>query len=156
MRLKKFKKRHNIRHLANGAKGIHSQQRLDRHCFGRVLMGEKLGSHSHTRAKRDLTSRRLRCDIRSVLSVSLSKRISSELEALARSTDRTKSDIVKESVSLYPWETEFRETQKKLIGKAERRASSEKKMSLGRCLEGCLEPYCSDIPGHQFSVYESL
>jgi predicted transcriptional regulator len=59
--------------------------------------------------------------MRSVLSVSLPQKISSELEALARSTGRTKSDIVKESVSLYLWETQFRRAQKKLIGRAKKK-----------------------------------
>jgi predicted DNA-binding protein len=60
--------------------------------------------------------------MRSVLSVSLPQKISSELEALARSTGRTKSDIVKESVSLYLWETQFRRAQKKLIGRAKKKS----------------------------------
>ena len=59
--------------------------------------------------------------MRSVLSVSLPQKISSELEALSRSTGRTKSDIVKESVSLYLWETQFRRAQKKLIGRAKKK-----------------------------------
>jgi predicted transcriptional regulator len=59
--------------------------------------------------------------MRSVLSVSLPQKISSELEALAKSTGRTKSDIVKESVSLYLWETQFRRAQKKLIGRAKKK-----------------------------------
>lgn len=59
--------------------------------------------------------------MRSVLSVSLPQKLSSELETLARSTGRTKSDIVKESVSLYIWETRFRTTQKKLIGRAKKK-----------------------------------
>ena len=59
--------------------------------------------------------------MRSVLSVSLPENISSELEALAKSTGRTKSDIVKESVSLYLWETQFRRAQKKLIGRAKKK-----------------------------------
>jgi predicted transcriptional regulator len=59
--------------------------------------------------------------MRSVLSVSLPPNISSELEALAKSTGRTKSDIVKESVSLYLWETRFKKTQKRLIGRAKKK-----------------------------------
>ena len=59
--------------------------------------------------------------MRSVLSISLPKNISSELETLAKSTGRTKSDIVKESVSLYLWEARFRKTQKRLISKAKKK-----------------------------------
>jgi predicted transcriptional regulator len=59
--------------------------------------------------------------MRSVLSISLPKNISSELESLAKKTGRTKSDIVKESVSLYLWEDRFRKTQKRLIGQAKKK-----------------------------------
>jgi predicted transcriptional regulator len=58
--------------------------------------------------------------MRSVLSVSLPKNISSELEKFARSTGRTKSDIVKESVSLYLWEARFRRLQKRMGTKAKK------------------------------------
>ena len=58
--------------------------------------------------------------MRSVLSVSLPKDISSELEKFARSTGRTKSDIVKESVSLYLWEARFRRLQKRVGTKAKK------------------------------------
>jgi len=59
--------------------------------------------------------------MRSVLSISLPKNISSELESLAKKTGRTKSDIVKESVSLYLWEARFRKTQRRLIGQAKKK-----------------------------------
>jgi len=59
--------------------------------------------------------------MRSVLSISLPKNISSELESLAKKTGRTKSDIVKESVSLYLWEDRFRKTQRRLIGRAKKK-----------------------------------
>ena len=58
--------------------------------------------------------------MRSVLSVSLSEKISSELNKLARSTGRTKSDIVKESISLYLWEARFRKLQKRVGTKAKK------------------------------------
>jgi len=58
--------------------------------------------------------------MRSVLSVSLSKNISSELEKFARSTGRTKSDIVKESINLYLWEARFRRLQKRIGVKAKK------------------------------------
>ena len=52
--------------------------------------------------------------MRSVLSVSLPENLSSELEAFAKKTGRNKSDIVKESVSLYLWEARFRNVRKAL------------------------------------------
>ena len=58
--------------------------------------------------------------MRSVLSVSLPKNISSQLERFARSTGRTKSDIVKESISLYLWEAQFRRLQKRMGAKAKK------------------------------------
>ena len=58
--------------------------------------------------------------MRSVLSVSLSEEVSSELEKLARSTGRTKSDIVKESIDLYLWEARFRKLQKRVGTRAKK------------------------------------
>jgi predicted transcriptional regulator len=58
--------------------------------------------------------------MRSVLSVSLPKEISAELEAFARSTGRSKSDIVKESISIYLWESKFRKAQRKVAVKAKK------------------------------------
>lgn len=52
--------------------------------------------------------------MRSVLSVSLSEKVASDLEDYARKTGRTKSDIVKESISLYLWEARFRKIRKQL------------------------------------------
>jgi len=46
--------------------------------------------------------------MRSVLSVSLPEKLASDLEDYARKTGRKKSDIVKESVSLYLWDVRFR------------------------------------------------
>jgi predicted DNA-binding protein len=46
--------------------------------------------------------------MRSILSISLPEKISSELEKFAKSTGRSKSDIVKESINLYLWEAQFR------------------------------------------------
>ena len=56
--------------------------------------------------------------MRSVLSVSLPEKTSSELEKFAKSTGRSKSDIVKESINLYLWEAQFRKMQKRLSVKA--------------------------------------
>ena len=45
--------------------------------------------------------------MRSVLSISLPEKTPSGLEKIARSTDRSKSDIVEESNNLYLWEAQF-------------------------------------------------
>jgi len=58
--------------------------------------------------------------MRSVLSISLPEKISSELEKFAKSTGRSKSDIVKESINLYLWEAQFRKMQKRLSVKAKK------------------------------------
>jgi predicted DNA-binding protein len=58
--------------------------------------------------------------MRSVLSVSLPEKISSELDKFARTTGRTKSDVVKESISLYLWEARFRRLQKQVGAKAKK------------------------------------
>ncbi len=59
--------------------------------------------------------------MRSVLSVSLPEKTASELEKFAKSTGRSKSDIVKESIGLYLWEVQFRKIQRRLSAKAKRR-----------------------------------
>ena len=59
--------------------------------------------------------------MRSVLSVSLPEKTSSELERFAKSTGRSNSDIVKESINLYLWERQFRKMQRHLSGKAKKR-----------------------------------
>jgi len=59
--------------------------------------------------------------MRSVLSISLPEKISSELEKFAKKTGRSKSDIVKESVNLYLWEAQFRKMQRRLSGKSKKR-----------------------------------
>ncbi|MBP6942297.1 MAG: ribbon-helix-helix protein, CopG family [Syntrophorhabdaceae bacterium] len=56
--------------------------------------------------------------MRSVLSVSLSKQMAEELDAFARATGRNKSDIVKESLSIFLWETRFSDIRKRLAKKA--------------------------------------
>jgi metal-responsive CopG/Arc/MetJ family transcriptional regulator len=59
--------------------------------------------------------------MRSVLSISLPEKTSSELEKFAKSTGRSKSDIVKESINLYLWEAQFRKMQKRLSVKTKKR-----------------------------------
>ncbi len=56
--------------------------------------------------------------MRTVLSVSLPEKMASELEAMAKAMGRNRSDIVKESLGLFLWETKFRTVKKKLSGKA--------------------------------------
>ena len=59
--------------------------------------------------------------MRSVLSISLPEKVSSELEKFAKSTGRSKSDIVKESITLYLWEAQFRKMQRRFSAKAKKR-----------------------------------
>ena len=58
--------------------------------------------------------------MRTVLSISLPQKISSDLDAFAKSTGRNKSDIVKESISQYLWETKYRAVRKTLGAKAKK------------------------------------
>ena len=58
--------------------------------------------------------------MRKVLSVSLPQKISSDLEAFAKATGRNKSDIIKESIILYLWESRFRDIRKKLSRRAKK------------------------------------
>ena len=56
--------------------------------------------------------------MRTVLSVSLPDNMAAELEAMAKAMGRNKSDIVKESLGLFLWETRLRNIKKKLSHKA--------------------------------------
>lgn len=58
--------------------------------------------------------------MRTVLSVSLPENISEELDKFAKSTGRNKSDIMKESLSLFLWEMKLKAVQKKLGPKAKK------------------------------------
>ena len=58
--------------------------------------------------------------MRTVISVSLPKKISLRLEKYAKLTGRNKSDIVKESLSLYLWESRFLKTRNKLIARGKK------------------------------------
>jgi metal-responsive CopG/Arc/MetJ family transcriptional regulator len=58
--------------------------------------------------------------MRTVLSVSLPEKLSDELDRLAKNTGRNKSDIVKESLSLFLWEMRLKAVQKKLGPKAKK------------------------------------
>jgi len=58
--------------------------------------------------------------MRTILSVSLPENISEELDRFAKSTGRNKSDIVKESLSMFLWEMKLKQVQKKLGLKAKK------------------------------------
>ncbi len=56
--------------------------------------------------------------MRSVLSVSLPKKLATDLDVLSKETGRNKSDIVKESLAEFLWENRFRRMKKRLHNKA--------------------------------------
>jgi len=58
--------------------------------------------------------------MRTVLSISLPEQISQELNRFAKNTGRNKSDIVKESISLYLWESRLSQIKKRLSSKAKK------------------------------------
>jgi metal-responsive CopG/Arc/MetJ family transcriptional regulator len=58
--------------------------------------------------------------MRSVLSISLPEKIAQELNEFAIEMGRNKSEIVKESISLYLWEARFRESRKRLSMRAKK------------------------------------
>jgi metal-responsive CopG/Arc/MetJ family transcriptional regulator len=58
--------------------------------------------------------------MRTVLSVSLPENMFEELDRFARNTGRNKSDIVKESLSMFLWEMKLKAVQKKLSPKAKK------------------------------------
>ena len=58
--------------------------------------------------------------MRTVLSVSLPENMAEELDRFARNTGRNKSDIVKESLSMFLWEMKLKAVQKNLGPKAKK------------------------------------
>ena len=52
--------------------------------------------------------------MRAVLSISLPEKLAKELDAFAKETGRNKSDIVRESLSLYLWEVRMKRLKKQL------------------------------------------
>lgn len=56
--------------------------------------------------------------MRSVLSVSLPKKLATDLNVLSKETGRNKSDIVKESLAEFLWKNRFRRMKKHLRKKA--------------------------------------
>ena len=59
--------------------------------------------------------------MRSVVSISLPDKVASELDAYAKDTGRNKSDIIRESLSLYLWETRFSGLKRKLSARAKKK-----------------------------------
>lgn len=55
--------------------------------------------------------------MRSVLSVSLPKKLATDLDVLSKETGRTKSDIAKEALGEFLWESRFRRMKKRLRSK---------------------------------------
>jgi len=59
--------------------------------------------------------------MRSVLSISLPDKVARELDQFAKSQGRNKSDVVKESISIYLWESRFAGTRKSLSTRAKKK-----------------------------------
>ncbi len=59
--------------------------------------------------------------MRSVLSISLPENIARELDRFAKNQGRNKSDVVKESISIYLWESRFQGVRKTLIARAKKK-----------------------------------
>ena len=58
--------------------------------------------------------------MRSVLSISLPKKVAADLDEFAKNTGRNKSDIVKESLTIYLWEARFQNVRRRLAAKAKK------------------------------------
>jgi metal-responsive CopG/Arc/MetJ family transcriptional regulator len=59
--------------------------------------------------------------MRSVLSISLPDKVARELDQFAKNQGRNKSDVVKESISIYLWEARFAQTRKSLLARAKKK-----------------------------------
>ncbi len=59
--------------------------------------------------------------MRSVLSISLPAKVARELDRFAKSRGRNKSDVVKESISIYLWESRFESARKNLSARAKKK-----------------------------------
>jgi len=59
--------------------------------------------------------------MRAVLSISLPDKVARELHRFAKNQGRNKSDVVKESISLYLWEFRFAEARKSLTARAKKK-----------------------------------
>ncbi|MFN3740798.1 MAG: ribbon-helix-helix protein, CopG family [Thermodesulfovibrionales bacterium] len=58
--------------------------------------------------------------MRTVVSISLPGEILKELNSLAKKTGRNKSDIIKEALSLFLWETKLKDVQRRLGRRAKK------------------------------------
>jgi metal-responsive CopG/Arc/MetJ family transcriptional regulator len=58
--------------------------------------------------------------MRSVLSLSLPKKVAADVDEFAKNTGRNKSDIVKESLAIYLWEAPFQKVRRRLGAKAKK------------------------------------
>lgn len=58
--------------------------------------------------------------MRTVMSISLPEKVAEQLERYVRESGRNKSDVVRESISVYLWEAGLRETQRRLGKKAKK------------------------------------
>jgi metal-responsive CopG/Arc/MetJ family transcriptional regulator len=58
--------------------------------------------------------------MRTVLSVSLPRQMSEELDRVAKASGRNKSDIVKEALGLFLWDMKLRMVQKRLGSQAKK------------------------------------
>ncbi len=59
--------------------------------------------------------------MRAVLSISLPDKVARELDRFAKNQGRNKSDVVKESISLYLWESRFAQARKNLSARAKKK-----------------------------------
>lgn len=56
--------------------------------------------------------------MKSVVSVNLPEKMSSELNKVAKDTGLSKAEIIKEALNVYLWELRFKKAQKRLTAKA--------------------------------------
>lgn len=57
--------------------------------------------------------------MRTVVSISLSNDLASELQKIAKEAGRSKSGVIKEALRAYLWESRFIKIRKKMVRKAE-------------------------------------
>ena len=58
--------------------------------------------------------------MRTVMSISLPEKVAEQLERYVQESGRNKSDVVRESISLYLWEARLRETRRRLGARAKK------------------------------------
>lgn len=57
--------------------------------------------------------------MRTVVSISLSEDLASELQKVAKEGGKSKSGVIKEALRAYLWESRFLKLRKKMVNKAE-------------------------------------